>query len=102
MGETVVMAANRYRLENLAGKGQVGACLAHELLARTDGRSGVVLLDIIEDLNDRCATTVPGCEGKLAWHSDDRILVEGSHSLRELSKELEWTSPIKPPRPGMA
>lgn len=44
MSETVMMAANRYRLRSLAGQGNRGATLALELLARTDrpGRCRVV------------------------------------------------------------
>jgi Mg2+/Co2+ transporter CorB len=44
MSETVMMAANRYRLRSLASQGNRGAGLALELLARTDRLLGVILL----------------------------------------------------------
>ena len=44
MSETVMMAANRYRLRSLAGQGNRGARLAIELLGKTDRLLGVVLL----------------------------------------------------------
>jgi Mg2+/Co2+ transporter CorB len=44
MTETSMMAANRYRLRHLAGKGHRGARLALDLLARTDKMLGVILL----------------------------------------------------------
>ena len=44
MSETVMMAANRYRLRSLASQGNRGAALALELLARTDRLLGVILL----------------------------------------------------------
>ena len=44
MSETVMMAANRYRLRSLAGQGNRGAALALDLLARTDRLLGVILL----------------------------------------------------------
>lgn len=44
MTETVMMAANRYRLKSLADKGNNGARLALELLAKTDRLLGVILL----------------------------------------------------------
>lgn len=44
MSETVMMAANRYRLRHLASQGSRGARLALELLARTDKMLGVILL----------------------------------------------------------
>lgn len=42
--ETVMMAANRYRLRHAAEKGQRGAQLAQELLAHTDKLLGMILL----------------------------------------------------------
>jgi Mg2+/Co2+ transporter CorB len=44
MSETVMMAANRYRLRSLASQGNRGASLALDLLARTDRLLGVILL----------------------------------------------------------
>ena len=44
MSETVMMAANRYRLRALASQGNRGAGLAIDLLARTDRLLGVILL----------------------------------------------------------
>ena len=44
MSETVMMAANRYRLRSLASQGNRGAGLALDLLARTDRLLGVILL----------------------------------------------------------
>lgn len=44
MTETVMMAANRYRLRSLASAGHRGAQRALELLARTDRLLGVILL----------------------------------------------------------
>lgn len=44
MTETVMMAANRYRLKSLAGNGHNGARLALALLAKTDRLLGVILL----------------------------------------------------------
>jgi len=44
MSETVMMAANRYRLRSLAGQGNRGATLALDLLAKTDRLLGVILL----------------------------------------------------------
>ena len=44
MSETVMMAANRYRLRALASQGNRGAGLALDLLARTDRLLGVILL----------------------------------------------------------
>ncbi|HNC68549.1 MAG TPA: CNNM domain-containing protein, partial [Thauera aminoaromatica] len=44
MSETVMMAANRYRLRSLANQGSRGATLALDLLARTDRLLGVILL----------------------------------------------------------
>ncbi|MDX9716971.1 MAG: HlyC/CorC family transporter [Thauera sp.] len=44
MSETVMMAANRYRLRSLAAQGHRGAVLALDLLAHTDRLLGVILL----------------------------------------------------------
>jgi Mg2+/Co2+ transporter CorB len=44
MSETVMMAANRYRLRSLAAQGHRGASLALDLLAKTDRLLGVILL----------------------------------------------------------
>ena len=44
MSETVMMAANRYRLRSLAGQDNRGARLALDLLAHTDRLLGVILL----------------------------------------------------------
>jgi len=44
MSETVMMAANRYRLRSLASQGNTGATLALDLLAKTDRLLGVILL----------------------------------------------------------
>ena len=44
MSETVMMAANRYRLRSLAGQGNRGATLALDLLGKTDRLLGVILL----------------------------------------------------------
>lgn len=44
MTETVMMAANRYRLKSLATSGNKGARLALALLAKTDRLLGVILL----------------------------------------------------------
>ena len=44
MSETVMMAANRYRLRSLAAQGQRGAELALDLLGKTDRLLGVILL----------------------------------------------------------
>ncbi len=44
MSETVMMAANRYRLRSLAGQGHRGATLALALLGKTDRLLGVILL----------------------------------------------------------
>jgi Mg2+/Co2+ transporter CorB len=44
MSETVMMAANRYRLRSLANQGHRGAILALDLLAKTDRLLGVILL----------------------------------------------------------
>ena len=44
MSETVMMAANRYRLRSLAGQGNRGASLALDLLSKTDRLLGVILL----------------------------------------------------------
>lgn len=44
LSETVMMAANRYRLRSLASQGRHGARLALDLLARTDRLLGVILL----------------------------------------------------------
>ena len=46
MSETVMMAANRYRLRSLAAQGQRGAELALDLLGKTDRLLGVILLFI--------------------------------------------------------
>ncbi len=44
MSETVMMAANRYRLRSLAAQGHRGATLTLELLGKTDRLLGVILL----------------------------------------------------------
>jgi Mg2+/Co2+ transporter CorB len=44
MSETVMMAANRYRLKHMAEQGNGGARRALDLLARTDRLLGVILL----------------------------------------------------------
>jgi len=44
MSETVMMAANRYRLRSLASQDHRGAILALDLLAHTDRLLGVILL----------------------------------------------------------
>ena len=44
MTETVMMAANRYKLRSRAAAGHTGARLALELLAKTDRLLGVILL----------------------------------------------------------
>jgi Mg2+/Co2+ transporter CorB len=58
----------------------------------------VTLEDIVEELIGKFTTSTPGSSRELVWDEDDTAMVEGSHSLREINRDLELDLPLDGPK----
>jgi len=58
----------------------------------------VTLEDIVEELIGKFTTSMPGSSRELVWDEDDTAMVEGSHSLREINRDLELDLPLDGPK----
>ncbi len=58
----------------------------------------VTLEDIIEELIGKFTTSMPGTNADSVWGPDGTVLVDGSHSLRELNRRLNLGLPLDGPR----
>jgi len=90
MSETVMMAANRYRLRSLANQGSRGATLALDLLARTDRLLGVDL----EGNEWALVRSDQALLGKIKEHSDDDTWqsILAALGIKAVDEELEGGS----------
>lgn len=58
----------------------------------------VTLEDIVEELIGKFTTTMPGSSHDLNWDEEDRAMVEGSRSLREINRDLNLELPLDGPK----
>jgi Mg2+/Co2+ transporter CorB len=58
----------------------------------------VTLEDIIEEIVGKFTTSMPGASADSAWQEDGTVLVDGSHSLRELNRLLGLQLPLDGPK----
>lgn len=58
----------------------------------------VTLEDLIEEIIGKFTTSVPSGPLKLAWQTDDTVMVEGSRSLREINRKLGLRLPLDGPK----
>jgi len=58
----------------------------------------VTLEDIVEEIIGKFTTTVPSGPLKLAWQTDDTVMVEGGRSLREINRKLGLRLPLNGPK----
>jgi Mg2+/Co2+ transporter CorB len=58
----------------------------------------VTLEDIIEEIVGKFTTSMPGAVAEFAWREDGTVLVDGSHSLRELNRLLDLSFPLDGPK----
>jgi Mg2+/Co2+ transporter CorB len=58
----------------------------------------VTLEDIIEEIVGKFTTSQPGAAAEFAWEPDGTVLVDGSHSLRELNRLLALRLPLDGPK----
>ena len=58
----------------------------------------VTLEDIVEEIVGKFTTSMPGANADFAWDEAGTVLVDGSHSLRELNRILGLQFPLDGPK----